>query len=67
MRVDGGGACTALHLARGLSPEEIARARGVGIETTRGQVKDIAAKVDVHGRGALVALLNRVLLGLLYP
>lgn len=60
-------ACTALRLACGQSPEEIAQARGVGIETARWQVKSIAAKVDAHGRGALVALLNRVLLGLLHP
>ena len=58
-------ASTALHLARGTSLEDIAAARGVSLETTRAQLKSIAAKTDTHGRGALVALLRRIVSGLL--
>ena len=52
---------TAKALAAGLDLAETAARRGVGLETIRSQAKNIGLKTGAHRRGALVALLNRIL------
>ncbi len=52
---------TAAALAQGLDFQEVASRRGVGLETVRSQAKIVGLKTGAHSRGALVALLNRML------
>lgn len=52
---------TAGALAAGLDLGEVAARRGVGLETVRSQAKSIGLKTGAHRRGALVALLHRIL------
>lgn len=48
-------------LSRGLSPEEIARDRGVSIETVRSQIRGLMTKTDTRRQSELVALVTRYL------
>ena len=54
-------AATAVALADGLDFAEVAARRGIGLETVRSQAKSIGVKTGARKRGALVALLHRVL------
>ncbi len=44
----------------GLDPNEIARRRGVGIETVRAQLKSVFRKLEVNRQSDLVLLLGRI-------
>ena len=51
----------AAALADGLDFPAIAARRGIGVETVRPQAKSMGLKVGAHTRGAMVAIINRVL------
>lgn len=53
----------ALHLARGLSPPEIAEARGASLNTVRNQMKSIFAKTGCRRQSEVVALVLRLSAG----
>ena len=53
-------AAVALAVTEGFSTEAIAQGRVVSIETVRGQIKSVAAKLGVHRRTEIAASVNRL-------
>jgi DNA-binding CsgD family transcriptional regulator len=53
-------ACVALAITRGESLDEIARARGVTVATTRTQLKSVFFKTQTHRQAELAAFVGRI-------